>query len=813
MKPPNQALPEHQAGNPYLRNLHIFGLFLLAATVVMVWPILHFLELGGSFSETWTGPDQASPEMLQAYGFLVGGGLIAFVLLMFGISWTVLRAWKPFAATLGWVVGIHGVLIAIATEESEADWVTPLYAFTIPLGLLALGYSLFLSLRNNVLLVTVVRLLAGTLTAALVSLLFPLLIVGVAFYLKAKRGLTFREVWSESPHLYNFIVVNLYPVFFQILPGLNYVRRKGQEEKKKAKNHQAPVYESRIDLSRLQVGDVILTGSESWSIGVPIQASNILSASEADRFWYHATIYAGNGKIIEAQSDGRGVTETDLEEYYFRRGRKLRVLRHRYLDRAALANVVQFCRDREEEGCPYDNWGVSFYALAALIPPMMSGWLESPFADKFFNVSDSYFCSELIAEAFLVNGHDVFGRKPWRVKPLDFAFSPFFEEIDCDYQRWPVGDLQEMVGVDLASLRRHLAFDGVTMKVPNTVPEEVRSFAGQSIPLNTRKRRSVLCLTEEQALLFGLNVDNGVLAPGEVSEEPFDQRPLALANIYHNEQFWVGLVNPAQVQNTFMQQEVFLTLGSTDHTLAAHGQLRFLMLPGSGIELLPQEEGQSPYDGPPIHDFIISAEATGPDLEGYPDYDLVGGLKGWFRQSMRLISTVEKAEQMLGRDNEVHQFLLQLTPKESRNVLIEAIGRSHHIGLSQPYNTLAIGGTQCVYEAFNILDRAVINHRKPTVRLRFSRALDRIPIFIDTYLDLRGLRHEAPDLRDFPTLNEEMAMDAATREELRRRLMAVYEASSADLLIDQASATSHQAPPSDSRANPALQRAAEILMK
>ncbi|MEQ1843134.1 MAG: hypothetical protein ABL994_22250, partial [Verrucomicrobiales bacterium] len=270
----------------------------------------------------------------------------------------------------------------------------------------------------------------------LITLLFPFIVVAAGLYLKFNRGLKFSEVWSESPELYNFLIVNLYPIFFEIIPGFRYVLTQGNLEKKKLKKTPAPTYNCSMDLDKLKPGDVILTGVDSWNIAVPIQASNILSNSEEDRHWCHAAIYAGNGTLIEAQSDGRGVTETDIAEYFFPRGQMMRVFRHRYIPEADLLKAVQFCRD--QKGCAYDTWGVSFYGLAALIPPMLSGWLEKPFAERFFNVNDAYFCSELVADGFKHAGHDIFKRRSWRVKPLDFAYTPVFDEITdlCNYKRW-----------------------------------------------------------------------------------------------------------------------------------------------------------------------------------------------------------------------------------------------------------------------------------------------------------------------------------------------------------------------------------------
>lgn len=413
----------------------MFGGFLLAAIAVSVWPAIHFLNSGGSFDSDWKPPEPLPQELAAASAIFLLSLLVSAILVIFGISWTILRAWKPFAVSLGVTTAtLGGIAGFTALKILPQSLGIILFVIAAVVGGLVILYSIFLSLRNNLILITSIRLVGATLLAAAISILFPFLIFGVAIYLKTKRGMTFREVWSESPEIYNFVIVNIYPIFFQILPGLRYVQHKAKEEKKLHKKQLPPNYKSEIDFDRLRIGDVILTGSESWSSSMPIQASNILSASEDERYWCHSTIYAGDGKIVEALPEGQGVIVSDLSTY-FDGGKRLRVLRHRFLGETELTRVVDFCREKAREGYPYDNWGVSFYALAALIPPMMSGWLEHPFAERFFNVEDSYFCSELIADAFLKCGHDVFGRRPWRVKPLDFAHTPLFEEIDANYRR------------------------------------------------------------------------------------------------------------------------------------------------------------------------------------------------------------------------------------------------------------------------------------------------------------------------------------------------------------------------------------------
>lgn len=385
-----------------------------------------------------------SPEAQFWASILLMTMPVGTVLIVFGLAWVALKTWMPFATFLAIGVGINLILgLAVMQIPELGVW----FALTVPAGLFLTAIGLIWSLKDNILVVTFLRLTTATLCALAVTLLFPFILLATAIYLKRKRGLTFTEVWTQGPEIYSFFIVNVYPLFFQVLPGLMLVRRKAKaelkEKRKKYRKEKEPIYHSSLDLDKLRIGDVILTGKESWAHSIPIQASNLLSNGEKYRYWSHAAIYAGEGKVIEAQSDGRGVTETVLAEYFFRQGHQLMVLRHQFLLPHELEAVVEYCRDKQEAKCTYDHWGVSFYALASLIPPMLSGWLEQDFAEKFFNVKDSYFCSELVAEAFLVNGHDLFHRKAWRVKPLDFAFNPMFRQVDCGYQRFPADEPSE----------------------------------------------------------------------------------------------------------------------------------------------------------------------------------------------------------------------------------------------------------------------------------------------------------------------------------------------------------------------------------
>lgn len=429
------------------QNLLIFCAFAVVAVAVNLWPAQHFLASGGSFEEGYVYPNPAPPELDRALAILASTGLLGLVLICFGLAWSFLKAWKPFAISLGIGVVVCGALLVCFLLDIGKAWIPIAFLVLVPLGIISLVYSAFLSLKNNLILLTLLRLIGATSLAILITVLFPVIVVAAGLYLKFNRGLKFSEVWSESPELYNFLMVNIYPIFFSIIPELRSVMREGAQEKKLRKKTPAPVYTGQLDVSKLRVGDVILTGVDSWNVAVPIQASNILSSpkQKEERHWCHAAMYVGDGKVIEAQTGGddperQGVILTGMD-YFFTRGQALRVFRHLYISDEELKTAVAFCRSKQADNCQYDTWGVSFYGLAALIPPMLSGWLSSPFAERFFNVKDAYFCSELVAEAYLEAGHDVFKRSAWRVKPLDFAYTPVFREITSElgFVRTPVG--------------------------------------------------------------------------------------------------------------------------------------------------------------------------------------------------------------------------------------------------------------------------------------------------------------------------------------------------------------------------------------
>lgn len=353
----------------------------------------------------------------------------------------IVKNWIPFwvsllVALLG--VGVTGLFfwlfyhpddgITTPHEQLTAFW----FFLSIPLGLLLILFGSLFSIQGGEMLLTIWRLLVSTVAVLLVTLFFPLILIVGGIYLRSKRGIPFKETWSQGPNLYKFFLLNIYPLYFVLLPEMVRVEMKAVKEKFQGTKE----FRSQLNFDKLQPGDVILTGTQDWVTGAPIKAYNILTAGEPFRYWTHCAIYSGDGLVIEAQADGRGVTETQLSDY-LDTGREIMVLRHQYIFPEEANQAVDYCRAVLDKDTSYDFWGVSFYGLSAMEPVILNGFLGTDFAERVFNVKQSYFCSELVAASYESIGHRLFARRSWRVQPVDFLFNPLLQEVDCEFVREP----------------------------------------------------------------------------------------------------------------------------------------------------------------------------------------------------------------------------------------------------------------------------------------------------------------------------------------------------------------------------------------
>ncbi len=182
------------------------------------------------------------------------------------------------------------------------------------------------------------------------------------------------------------------------------------------------------DTSSLKKGDIILTGKQSIFSSWYIQISNVLTGRLEHRFWTHAAIYKGNGKVWEAQREG--IIETDISKYT-QGGFMMRAFRHRYLsDEAAIDSVLNFCDEANKEGYEYGTFGAGFYALSTFVPITCNFLFDNKFVNKKCSMDNAYFCSELIVDAFGKADFPISPYKGWRVKPADFITNPFLKPID-----------------------------------------------------------------------------------------------------------------------------------------------------------------------------------------------------------------------------------------------------------------------------------------------------------------------------------------------------------------------------------------------
>ncbi|MBI2870392.1 MAG: hypothetical protein HYY14_01650 [Candidatus Omnitrophica bacterium] len=180
------------------------------------------------------------------------------------------------------------------------------------------------------------------------------------------------------------------------------------------------------DASRLKKGDIILTGKKGVRGGWYIQLSNVLTRKLKHRFWTHAAICQGNGKVWEAQPEG--IIEKDIAEY-LEGDFVVRAYRHRYItDETVLDKVLAFCA--AQEGCCYGWRGLVFYVFSTIVPISFNLLFDNRLVDRLCRLDGAYFCSELIVDAFQEAGHPISPFDGWRVKPSDFISNPLLQPVE-----------------------------------------------------------------------------------------------------------------------------------------------------------------------------------------------------------------------------------------------------------------------------------------------------------------------------------------------------------------------------------------------
>jgi len=186
--------------------------------------------------------------------------------------------------------------------------------------------------------------------------------------------------------------------------------------------------QTKIDIGSLRKGDVILVGSNERFHAWYIQASNILTNGMYSKIWTHSALHIDNGKIIEAVCSG--LVYSTVEDY-IKKGRPIKVYRHRYIPDSdnALNKMVDFCEESKEEDYRYGWIALAFFTFASFLPVTANFVFNNKFVDKLCYLDKGYFCSELVADAYQHAGYKVSSADSWRTKPSDFMKNPIFEEI------------------------------------------------------------------------------------------------------------------------------------------------------------------------------------------------------------------------------------------------------------------------------------------------------------------------------------------------------------------------------------------------
>jgi hypothetical protein len=105
----------------------------------------------------------------------------------------------------------------------------------------------------------------------------------------------------------------------------------------------------------------------------------------------------------------------------------LKILRRKHLSQDTASRIVAFCT--QAPGKPYDLRALIYFPLANLLPPSLSFILTPGYLGSWFNQQESYFCSELLSEAFEQADAYCFEREPFQVMPVDFDNALLFDEI------------------------------------------------------------------------------------------------------------------------------------------------------------------------------------------------------------------------------------------------------------------------------------------------------------------------------------------------------------------------------------------------
>ena len=271
-----------------------------------------------------------------------------------------------------------------------------------------------------------------------------------------------------------------------------------------------------------------------------------------------------------------------------------------------------------------------------------------------------------------------------------------------------------------------------------------------------QEMRPIHILSKEEAESYALKANLPPPAPGEVW----------VANIRHNNKFWVAKLTDESVEDILFQVERFDPKGpllariNSRTWFAAHAQVRFKFKKGKEALLIPQLNND---DTPAIKlsNLVVSSEAIRRKNE---DFDPREGNQDTYALAKRVLSLEQVTQDSVKKlGHEIAQFPIRIPgnkathDRKRQNYLINALNRSEKdyqtYAAHKPkmYNTF---DCNCISDAIDIFDD-ITDYRS------VSRSEEEIPELLPgrivKSLERRGLIFST-SRQAYPTLNQEVGI-------------------------------------------------------
>lgn len=271
-----------------------------------------------------------------------------------------------------------------------------------------------------------------------------------------------------------------------------------------------------------------------------------------------------------------------------------------------------------------------------------------------------------------------------------------------------------------------------------------------------QEMRPIHILSTDEAETYALKANLPPPAPGEIW----------VANIRHNNKFWVAKITPDSVDDILFQVERFDPKGPLLARLnyrtwfSAHAQVRFKFKKGREVTLIPQLSNDSSASER-LSDLVVTSEAIRRKNE---DFDPREGNKDTYALAKRVISLDQVANDSMKKlGHEIAQFPIRVSgnqntqDKKRQSYLMNALKRSekdyqtYRSHNPKMYNTF---DCNCISDAIDIFDDI-------TDYQAVSKAEEAIPELLPgriiKNLEKRGLIF-SKSRNAYPSLNEELGI-------------------------------------------------------